>query len=75
MIVVKPKLLVLEMNTALKKPTENGFKFVLLRITEGEKLKGFEYGFADWIGDKWDEVHPSATVIMWAVMPNPSILL
>lgn len=75
MIVVKPKLLVLEMHTALNLPKEKGFKFVVLRIVNAGKLKGFEYGFADWLGDKWDEVHPDATVIMWAVMPSPSILL
>jgi hypothetical protein len=75
MIVVKPKLLVLEMFTALKKPEEPGLKFVVFRIKAKDLLKGFDYGFANWTGTEWEEVDPSATVIMWATMPNPSILL
>lgn len=72
---MKPKLLVIEMNTALKKPDKEGLKFVLFRIESEGKLKGFDYGFANWTGYEWEEVDPSATVIMWGSMPNPSILL
>lgn len=72
---VKPKLLVISMMTALDNPTTSGFKFVLLQIKKEEKVIGYEYGFANWNGESWDEVDPSATVFKWGEMPNPQIIL
>lgn len=71
---MKPKLLVISMIAALDSPTSEGLKFVLFKITEGDKTKGFEYGFANWTGKEWEEVHPTATVFKWGELPDPKIL-
>lgn len=67
-------LLVFEMTTALRNPKIEGLKFVLFQIVSEGKTKGFDYGFANWTGEAWEEVDPSATVFMWAEIPNPKIL-
>lgn len=71
---MKPKLLVIPMISALDKPTSEGLKFVLFQIKAKDYTKGFEYGFANWNGQSWDEVDPSATVFMWGEVPDPKIL-
>jgi hypothetical protein len=71
---IKPKLLVFSMINALEKPTTEGLKFVLFRISDGNKTLGHEYGFANWTGKEWEEVDPSASVFMGAEVPDPKIL-
>lgn len=71
---LKPKMLVLSMMPALEKPTEAGLKFVLFQIKDNDVVKGYDYGFANWTGNEWEEVSPTATVVKWADIPHPKVL-
>lgn len=70
----KPKILPLAMINALDKPIKPGLKFVLFLIKAGSYTKGFDYGFANWTGTAWEEVDKSATVYLWAELPDPNNL-
>jgi hypothetical protein len=71
---IKPKILALSMISALEKPATAGLRFVLFKIQAKDYTKGFDYGFAHFDGEKWEEVDPSATVFMWADLPSPNVL-
>lgn len=73
---LKPKLLVLSMFSANNNPDQDkpGLKFVLFKIMDNNRVKGYDYGFANWNGKFWDEVDPSAIVFLWAELPSPHIL-
>lgn len=77
---MKGKILALEFFTYEHKPKEPGLKFVLFRLDDRAtgKLVGFDYGFANFENDAFEEMgdqHRRAWVVKWAEMPNPQLIL
>jgi hypothetical protein len=60
-------------------PKEEGLKFVLFKLTEGDKILGFDYGFADFKDGQFEKVgghdRPLCTVVRWCSLPSPMLLL
>lgn len=59
--------------------TNTGMKFVLFKITtdNGEVLH--DWGFADWTGDRWDDVPTpenfTCEVVWWSNTLSPDVLV
>jgi len=55
-----------------------GMKFVLFEVTTDTKQIINDWGFADWLGDKWDDVVVpegyECKVIWWANTVDPELL-
>lgn len=56
-----------------------GFKYVLIEVTTNENKVIYDWGFADWLGDKWDVIEAPegfyANVVWWANTINPDALI
>lgn len=56
-----------------------GMKYVLFEITTDESEVIHDWGFADWLGDKWDDVPTpegfTTEVKWWANTVDPAVLL
>lgn len=77
---MKGKILALEFFSHTHKPQKDGLKFVLFRLDEREsgKLIGFDYGFANFENDNFEEMGDEqrrAWVVKWAEMPDPQLLM
>lgn len=64
--------LVLEFRTTQEKPGTTGAYFVLFRIY-GTKLT-YDYGYAEWDGEKWLVPNHTCEVFLWTILPSPAIL-
>lgn len=73
------KPLLLQFHDIHHKPTEEGLKFVLFKLTEGDKVLGHDYGFADFKDGQFENVGgadaPLCTVVKWTSLPSPMLLL
>jgi hypothetical protein len=60
-------------------PKEEGLKFVLFKLTQDDKMLGFDYGFADFKDGQFENVGgdgaPVCTVVRWTNLPSPMMLL
>lgn len=77
---MKGKMLAFEFFSYMQKPQKEGLKFVLFRLDErkSEKLIGFDYGFANFENNTFEEMGDEqrrAWVVKWAEMPDPQLLM
>jgi hypothetical protein len=72
-----PISLVLEFNPADDLPKEDGLKFAVFKIMQGDKLIGHDWGFANFENGSFEKLVESdllGTVVKWCELPNTKLL-
>lgn len=69
--------LVLEFRSADDAPKEDGLKFAVFKIMQGEKLIGHDWGFANFENGDFEKLREGdmiGTVVKWSDLPNTKLL-
>lgn len=69
--------LVLEFRTIDDSPKEDGLKFAVFQIHNGNKVIGHDYGFANYENGEFEKLQDSGmigTVVKWCELPNTKLL-
>lgn len=69
--------LVLEFKPAEELPAEDGLKFAVFKIMQGEKMIGHDWGFANFEKGKFEHLQEAdmiGTVVKWSELPNTKLL-